>query len=139
MTRISALCLLSTALSFSSAHYFDPKHEKPGFLSTTPDDIPYPHFNPKHVRSCVVTPAPNGTDSAPAIIEAFASCGHEKWPSRGSVIFKNETYTIATVMNTTGLSNVDIDHKGTLLWNNSNLTYWLNNSIPVGYQNQTSA
>lgn len=42
-------------------------------------------------------------------------------------------------MNTTGLANVDIDLRGTLAWNNSNIPYWLSNSLPVGYQNQSSA
>ncbi|KAJ3915995.1 pectin lyase fold/virulence factor [Lentinula edodes] len=91
---------------------------------------------------CVVVPAPNGTDSAPAIIDAFERCGRNSASSsksRGRVIFTNTTYTVATVMNTTNLSNLDIDLQGTLSWDNSNLTYWLNNSLPVGYQNQTSA
>ncbi|KIK65770.1 glycoside hydrolase family 28 protein [Collybiopsis luxurians FD-317 M1] len=88
---------------------------------------------------CVVTPAPNGRDSAPAIIDAFKRCGHNSRGRRGKVVFTNDTYTVATVMNTTGLSNVDVDLKGTLFWDNSNLTYWLNNSLPVGYQNQSSA
>jgi hypothetical protein len=133
MTRLSTLHLLTSALSFSSAHLINPEHGPSCAGTPAPDIIPH------HGKTCVVTPAPNGTDSGPAIVEAFSACGHEKWPSRGSVIFKNETYTVATVMNTTGLSNVDIDHRGTLLWDNSNLTYWLNHSIPVGYQNQTSA
>jgi galacturan 1,4-alpha-galacturonidase len=86
----------------------------------------------------VVEPGPNGTDSAPAIIDAFQRCGHNDVSKRGKVIFKNETYHIKSVMNTTGLSNVDIDLSGTLLWDD-NIDYWLNNSLPVGYQNQSSA
>lgn len=87
---------------------------------------------------CVVDPAPNGTDSAPAIIDAFKRCGHNGESHRGKVVFKNETYTVKSVMNTTGLSNVDVDLQGTLLWD-QNIPYWLNNSLPVGYQNQSSA
>lgn len=90
-------------------------------------------------HTCVVKASPNGTDSAPAIVDAFRRCGHHDGSSRGKVVFENETYTIQTVMNTTGLSNVDIELRGTLLWDNSNITYWLNNSLPVGYQNQSSA
>lgn len=41
-------------------------------------------------------------------------------------------------MNTTGLKDVDIEVKGTLLWN-TNIDYWLANSLPIGFQNQTSA
>ncbi|KAA8570045.1 hypothetical protein EYC84_002382 [Monilinia fructicola] len=41
-------------------------------------------------------------------------------------------------MNTTGLSNCNIDIHGTLLWS-TNITYWLKHSMAFGYQNQTSA
>lgn len=88
-------------------------------------------------QTCVVQPGPNGTDSAPAIIQAFEQCGHNAPDSRGKVVFTNQTYTVRTVMNTTGLSNVDVDLQGTLLWD-TNIDYWLNHSLPVGYQNQTS-
>lgn len=86
---------------------------------------------------CVVRPNING-DSGPAIEDAFNTCGHNP-NGRGKVIFLNETYTIGSVMNTTYLQNVDIDLRGTLEWNNSDIHYWLNNSLPVGYQNQSSA
>lgn len=86
---------------------------------------------------CVVHPC-GGNDSAPAIIEAFQRCGHNGGSERGKVIFRNETYHVKSVMNTTGLSNVDIELHGTLLWD-TNLPYWLNHSLPVGYQNQSSA
>lgn len=89
-------------------------------------------------KTCVVQPGYNGTDSAPAIVQAFQECGHNDAASRGKIVFLNQTYTVKTVMNTTGLSNVDIDHQGTLLWD-TNISYWLNASLPVGYQNQTSA
>lgn len=89
-------------------------------------------------KTCVVQPGFNGSDSAPAIIQAFQECGHNDAASRGKVVFLNETYMVKTVMNTTGLSNVDIDHQGTLLWD-TNIPYWLDASLPVGYQNQTSA
>lgn len=88
-------------------------------------------------KTCVVQPGPNGTDSAPAIIQAFEQCGHNDEVSRGKVVFTNQTYTVKSVMNTTGLSNVDIDLQGTLLWD-TNIDYWLNNSLPVGYQKQSS-
>ncbi|KAJ3759199.1 pectin lyase fold/virulence factor [Lentinula raphanica] len=89
---------------------------------------------------CIVEPAPKGHDSAPAIIDAFERCGrHNSVKSRGKVIFTNTTYTVSSVMNTTGLSNLDIDLQGTLSWNNSDLGYWLSNSLPVGYQNMSSA
>ncbi|KAF2139457.1 glycoside hydrolase family 28 protein [Aplosporella prunicola CBS 121167] len=86
---------------------------------------------------CVVTPGPNGTDSAPAIVEAFRRCGYNEGPEHSKVLFSNGTYNIKSVMNTTGLKNVDVDLQGTLLWD-TNIPYWLNHSLPVGYQNQTS-
>lgn len=89
-------------------------------------------------ETCIVQPGLNGSDSAPAIVQAFRDCGHNDAASRGRVVFLNETYTVKSVMNTTGLSNVDIDLQGTLLWD-TNITYWLNASLPVGYQNQSSA
>lgn len=88
--------------------------------------------------TCVVRPNHIG-DSAPNIIAAFKACGHNAPNRRGQVVFLNQTYTIASVMNTTGLANVDIDLRGTLAWNNSDIPYWLSNSLPVGYQNQSSA
>jgi polygalacturonase len=44
-------------------------------------------------------------------------------------------------MNTTGLKNVDIELLGTLEWpaNQANIEYWLKNSLPIGYQNQSAA
>ncbi|CAE6427265.1 unnamed protein product [Rhizoctonia solani] len=41
-------------------------------------------------------------------------------------------------MNTTDLVNCTVDIKGTLLWG-TDIQYWLNNSLPIGYQNQSSA
>lgn len=87
--------------------------------------------------NCVVESA--GTnDSASAILRAFHECGHNHGFERGRIVFKNETYHVKSVMNTTGLRNVDIDLHGTLLWD-TNINYWLNHSLPVGYQNQSSA
>lgn len=90
-----------------------------------------------HGNICVV-PSCGSNDSAPAIIKAFQECGHSSGSERSKVIFKNETYHVKQVMNTTGLRNVDIELHGTLLWD-TNIPYWLNHSLPVGYQNQSSA
>lgn len=87
-------------------------------------------------KVCVVEPCQDG-DSAPAIEEAFNVCGRNP-TGRGKVVFLNETYNVQSVMNTTYLENVDVDLRGTLLWD-TNISYWLNNSLPVGYQNQSSA
>lgn len=102
--------------------------------------------------TCTIQPSLNGTDDAPAILSAFKTCGKD-----GTVVFLNHTYTINSIMNTTGLSNCNIDIHGTLLvppsitlmcpsrqlmypikWS-TNITYWLKHSMAFGYQNQTSA
>ncbi|KAF2164183.1 glycoside hydrolase family 28 protein [Zasmidium cellare ATCC 36951] len=92
----------------------------------------------KHHGNVCVVKASGTNDSAPAIVEAFQRCGHNSADDRGRIIFTNETYHVKSVMNTTGLSNVDIELHGTLLWD-TNIPYWLNHSLPVGYQNQSSA
>jgi len=89
--------------------------------------------------TCTVTPAANGADSAAVIRKAFKSCGRAKAGQRNRIVFKNTTYTIGSVLETTNLQNVDIELYGTLSWDNSNLNYWLENSLVVGYQNQSTA
>ncbi|KAI5301806.1 hypothetical protein KEM56_001341 [Ascosphaera pollenicola] len=41
-------------------------------------------------------------------------------------------------MNISGLNGVEVDLKGTLLWS-TDVKYWLQNSLDVGYQNQSTA
>lgn len=66
---------------------------------------------PSHRRTCVVQPGgSNLTDDAPAILDAFDSCGHG-----GKVVFLNTTYHVNSVMDTTGLDDCEIDLYGTLL------------------------
>jgi polygalacturonase len=45
---------------------------------------------------------------------------------------------IDSVMEITGLSNVEVDIRGTLLWS-TDISYWLANSLPMGYQSQSTA
>ncbi|KAG9090963.1 hypothetical protein FRC07_011973 [Ceratobasidium sp. 392] len=87
----------------------------------------------KRGSECILTAGGAGVDDSPAILNAFKQCGHN-----GRIVFQNSTYHIEKVMNTTGLVNCVVDIKGTLLWG-TNISYWLNNSLPIGYQNQTSA
>ncbi|KAF2139577.1 glycoside hydrolase family 28 protein [Aplosporella prunicola CBS 121167] len=84
-------------------------------------------------KECIVQPGEYGSDDAVAIKSAFDECGHG-----GKVVFLNETYNINSVMNTTGLEDCEIELRGTLLWS-TDISYWLNNSISIGYQNQTTA
>ncbi|CAE6427277.1 unnamed protein product [Rhizoctonia solani] len=87
----------------------------------------------KEGNQCTLTPGGEGVDDSQAIIDAFDQCGQN-----GHVIFQNATYHIERVLNTTGLVNCTIDIQGTLLWG-TDIKYWLNNSLPLGYQNQSSA
>ncbi|TQN66566.1 Alpha-L-rhamnosidase rgxB, partial [Colletotrichum shisoi] len=114
---------------------------------------------------CVVPANDDGTDDAPAILKAFEECKSNECKSKGHIVFENTTYYgwrmrmrhgdtkvdpqlrscncgiyalrhyVNQVMQTTGLKNVKIDIKGTLV----NTTYWLENSLPTGYQNQSTA
>ncbi|KAI0891053.1 galacturan 1,4-alpha-galacturonidase B [Annulohypoxylon nitens] len=85
-------------------------------------------------KTCVVeSHGVNTTDDAPAIIDAFEECGRG-----GKIIFLPTTYYVSSVMNITWLDNVEIDVYGTLLWS-TDIQYWLNNSLDVGYQNQSTA
>ncbi|KAF2124060.1 glycoside hydrolase family 28 protein [Dothidotthia symphoricarpi CBS 119687] len=73
------------------------------------------------------------TDDAPAIRAAFEECGQH-----GKVVFNPTTYYVNSVMRVSGLNDVDIDIQGELLWS-TDIRYWLNASLPVGYQNQSTA
>ncbi|KAI7184798.1 hypothetical protein D0869_04680 [Hortaea werneckii] len=100
------------------------------------DGPPYSHDGnwPSRSKTCVVEASndENGDDS-PSILAAFDECKED-----GHIIFENTTYYVGTVMNTTGLKNVDIELRGTMLWS-TDIEYWLQASLPVGFQNQTSA
>ncbi|KAI0688057.1 pectin lyase-like protein [Cerioporus squamosus] len=87
----------------------------------------------KHCNICTVVPRGDGQDDSPSIIAAFSQCNRD-----ASVVFLNKTYHVERVMSTHGLQNVTVDIRGTLLWG-TNTTYWINNSLPLGYQNQSVA
>ncbi|KAF2027136.1 extracellular exo-polygalacturonase-like protein [Setomelanomma holmii] len=75
----------------------------------------------------------NLTDDAPAIRAAFKECGNH-----GKIVFTPTTYFVNTELDIRGLEDVDIDIQGELLWS-TDIQYWLNASLPVGYQNQSTA
>ena len=100
--------------------------------TVTGEGPPYSGFEsprPPRTKTCVVKACndPSG-DDAPAIIKAFKDCREDS-----HIIFKDTDYYIASVMNTTGMRNVDVEVRGTLNWNNKNIEYWLNNSLPVSF------
>src|SRR5689334_7931508 len=62
-------------------------------------------------KTCTVAASgTNKTDDAPAIRSAFSECG-----LGGKVVFQPTTYYINSVLNITGLDDVDIDINGKLL------------------------
>jgi hypothetical protein len=72
---------------------------------------PTPDFPFSLEKSCIVQPGGNASvDDAPAILEAFKTCGYG-----GRVVFLNTTYHVNSVMNTTGLKDCQVDLRGTLL------------------------
>ncbi|ETS74085.1 Alpha-L-rhamnosidase rgxB [Pestalotiopsis fici W106-1] len=96
-------------------------------------------YGPAHIsrdrKVCeVAASGTNATDDAPAILAAFDECGQG-----GTVLFtENTTYYVNSVMEVSGLQDCHVDIRGTLLWS-TDIQYWLNNSLPVGYQNQSTA
>ncbi|ETS84960.1 hypothetical protein PFICI_02985 [Pestalotiopsis fici W106-1] len=86
----------------------------------------------RRATECIIAARGDGGDDAPAIRTAFSKC-----KSNGHIIFANATYYINTVLDTRGLSDVTIDIWGKLVWS-KNTTYWLANSMDVGYQNMST-
>ncbi|KAK6538620.1 hypothetical protein TWF694_010198 [Orbilia ellipsospora] len=82
--------------------------------------------------TCIVAANNSGSDDTPAILDAFGKCSRN-----AKIVFQNTTYNVNQVMNTTNLYNCEIEIHGTLRWS-TNTTYWLNNSMSVGYQNQST-
>lgn len=77
---------------------------------------------------------PGGTsDDAPAIKAALTQCNN------GGTVVLDKTYTIGSVLLTTGLSNVAIQLSGTVNLASSNLSYWTSNSYQLTYQNAYTA
>lgn len=75
-----------------------------------PDGLALRNERSPHQKTCVVDAGgSNDTDDAPAIRKAFKKCGHG-----GRVVFKPTTYYVNSVLNVSGLENVDIDILGEL-------------------------
>lgn len=72
-------------------------------------------------------------DDTPSILQAFELCG-----TNGSVILTNNTFHVNQVMNTTGLTNCDVELHGEMVWSD-NIPYWLGHSYSVTYANLSTA
>ena len=128
------LFLLLNTISFTTA-VVDPDPAPRWVPKWQGGHPPYIHDRRATAKSkkCTVKSGdPSGDDTA-SILAAFRDCKED-----GHILFKNTTYHVGKVMTTTGLKNVDIELQGTMEWS-KDIPYWLNHSIGIGFQNQSSA
>ncbi|RYP37660.1 hypothetical protein DL767_002833 [Monosporascus sp. MG133] len=81
----------------------------------------------KQGSTCTVTPS-GTSDDTPQILSAFRQCSTDS-----SIVFREGTYNIRQVMETTNLRNVSVDILGRWVWSADNLQYWIANTLPVDY------
>lgn len=130
----SVLCALLCLVAFASA-VIDPDFGPwvPKYGGNGPP-YRYDHStNTPKSKKCEVKSGAESGDDTPAILSAFKECSKD-----AHIIFANTTYHVGQAMNTTNLKNVDIELKGTLEWS-TDIDYWINNSLPIGFQNQSTA
>ncbi|KAI1266484.1 polygalacturonase [Xylariaceae sp. FL1019] len=82
--------------------------------------------------TCTIQAKGDGSDDGPVIQAAFDECSENAY-----IIFEEKTYNINSTLNTTNLLNVEVQLRGYLKWSDDT-TYWLNHSMPVGYQNMST-
>lgn len=127
-SSLAALLLLAPAASSVSV--------AENFLETLRTSRPFhAQTSANRNRTCVAESHNDlKTDDADNILAAVKACNNG-----GHVIFaEKQTYTVASPLNLTGLSSVDLDIQGTLSFPADNLTYWQANSFDLQYQNATS-
>jgi hypothetical protein len=132
--------------------YSDPKPGSPGALDHYPRPMPgssssrtgsshhqnrrseshLTHMGPE--LDSPLSPRQNRPDDTPQILSAFSQCGKD-----GTIIFREGTYHIRQVMDTTDLRNVSIEIYGTFLWSADNLSYWRQRSFSVTYAGRQTA
>ena len=67
------------------------------------------------------------------ILDAFKQCGKD-----GEVIFREGTYNIRSVMNTTTLQNCSVEIHGKFVWSVDNIQYWMAWGHSVGYAGRST-
>lgn len=67
------------------------------------------------------------------ILDAFKQCGKD-----GEVIFREGTYNIRSVMNTTTLQNCSVEIHGKFVWSVDNIQYWMARGHSVGYAGRST-
>jgi galacturan 1,4-alpha-galacturonidase len=105
--------------------------------------------------TCTVPANGDGSDDTQNILDAFKECNVA---GRNVIFSADTTYYVNSVMNTTDLKSITVDIYGKLLvmdprllrrvhiwWADNrriqwskDTDYWLNHSMPVGYQNQST-
>ncbi|KZT03747.1 glycoside hydrolase family 28 protein [Laetiporus sulphureus 93-53] len=80
---------------------------------------------------CTVVPLGGGRDDGPSINDAFAEC------ATNSKIVLGSYYSVNTLLENDGLSNVDIELSGTVQYT-PNIAYWSPNSLYLTYQNAST-
>lgn len=128
ISSLAALLLLAPGASSVSV--------AENFLETLRTPRPFhAQSSPTRNRTCVAESHNDlKTDDAQNILQAIQACNNG-----GHVLFaEKHTYTIASPLNLTGLSAVDLDIQGTLSFPSDNLTYWQTHAFDLAYQNATS-
>ncbi|CAO2652054.1 Nn.00g003370.m01.CDS01 [Neocucurbitaria sp. VM-36] len=105
------------------------------FLSTLRSPRPFhAQSSPQRNRTCIAASHNDAqTDDAEYILQAIKDCDNG-----GHVIFAEKLeYTIASPLNLTGLSAIDLDIQGRVSFP-ADLTYWQKNSFNLVFQNAIS-
>ncbi|KAH7316894.1 exopolygalacturonase [Stachybotrys elegans] len=94
---------------------------------------PMPHSPVRETgRVCYVRESKNKEDdAAPNILQAFQQCNHG-----GTIVF-DKTYWIASPLDLTFLSHIDIVITGEIHFDDSDVYYWNDNSFKYRFQNQS--
>lgn len=124
---VAASLLLSSSVASAST--------TENFLSTLRTPRPFHALaSPSRNRTCVALSNNDPTvDDASNILQAVQDCDQG-----GHVLFAEKlTYTIASPLNLTGLSAIDLDIQGEINFTD-NITSWLGRSFDLQYQNATS-
>ncbi len=97
----------------------------PGAMGHYPRPIPTPGSKPpaqRVPRASARRVEPRdpyaSIDDTPQILQAFRTCGKD-----GRIVFTEGTYNLRQVMNTTDLSNCDIEIHGKWIWSGDNIQY----------------
>ena len=89
--------------------------------------------SPPRSKTCRVEQSKvSGADDAPRILKAFQDCNN------GGVVQLDAKYTIASPLDLTFLSHVDVALVGTVTFA-GNVDYWITHTFKYGYQNASGA